>query len=118
MGAEAPLRAGDRAGQDDLDGLALFDTARAPDMFGEARQGDAAAALTGSALRTFDDPAGAAAREQADLLLHDVRRDAEAGGAADGPLLVLDGREPMPLRTALAEIDGDEAALKALRDCL
>lgn len=113
MRADAPMRPGDRAAQDDVDGTALFDAVRAPDMFG----GEAADAAAGSAIRLFDDPAEQAARAQTDVLLHDMRRDLDAGGG-NGPVLALDDGEPRPLRAVLDEIDGDEAALKALRDCL
>lgn len=108
MQADSPLRPGDRAAQADVDGLPMFDAERSPDMF-------AADAASGRAFSEFDDPDGAGAAVQAERLLHDLRAalDDEAGDLAR-----LTDADEASVRQLLDELDADEAALKAVRDCL
>jgi hypothetical protein len=116
MGADSPLRPGDRAEQADVDGLPMFDAERSPDMLDAlARDG-----ASGRVAAEFDDPMGAGAQAQADVLLHDLRRDVKLEG--DAPAreegFALDELEDVDLKSALDGLDADEAALAALRGCL
>jgi hypothetical protein len=99
------------------------------------------------AAEPFSDPVSPEAKQQADLLEHDLRADAgmpretppetpegatpkppEKDAPAEEPVHLFDlpetgfriseEGEPVSLKQALEEADADEAAAKALRDCL
>ncbi|MFA5580502.1 MAG: hypothetical protein WDA25_00955 [Paracoccaceae bacterium] len=114
MRADSPLRAGDRAEQADVDGLPMFDAERSPELFSDSADALTADAASGRAIAEFDDPDGAGAAAQTEHLLHDLRRalEDEDGGAA------LTAADETGLRQMLDELDGDEAALAAVRACL
>jgi hypothetical protein len=73
----------------------------------------------------FSDPVSPEAKEQADLLEHDLRQDAEPEAE---PVHLFDLPETgfrlseegntVSIKEALDSADADEAAAKALRDCL
>ncbi len=76
-------------------------------------------------VRDFDDPAGAAARAQAEQLMHDLRAELEAGEiegmVATGGVAQVDGDVApvlQSLRALVDEIDAEDAAVAALKGCL
>lgn len=82
----------------------------------------------------FSDPAGPEAKEQTALIEHDLRAEAEGpdekaaypSGETEhlfdlpstGFRLSEEGERPQSLKDILEQVDADEAAAKALRDCL
>lgn len=74
--------------------------------------------MSDAPLARFDNPAAQGAKDQADGLAHDLRAQLDAGELdglefAAGP----DGKAE-PVKQVLARMDDEDAALKALRDCL
>lgn len=110
------------------------------DAAAQGRAGDAAdsdgwltdAAAPQRGFADFDDPAGPAAKAQADHLLHDLRMDAELESAriADDAdpeveldtqtvdLFALNAADEPDVQAAIADIDGDDAVWKAVKGCL
>lgn len=68
-------------------------------------------------LGLFDTPDAAGPVRQADGAAHDLKSELESGGMADIAFGVRDG-EATTVAATLADIDAEDAALKALRDCL
>jgi hypothetical protein len=70
----------------------------------------------------FSDPISPEAQQQAALIEHDLQHDEKPEHLFDLPSagfrLSEEGEKPVSLKDALDEADSDEAAAKALRDCL
>jgi len=133
LGADSPLRPGDRAEQDDVDGLPMFDAARSPDMFGGAGAPDSPEAAAFAAayeaerdagrtayfrgVKRWDKPEGASSAWEAGweigarIGLHEPKRAAvlRAAALADANAGLAD---------TVAKLDADTAAIEAVKGCL
>ncbi|MBX9643378.1 MAG: hypothetical protein K2W91_04660 [Novosphingobium sp.] len=98
-------------------GMTAADVRAVVDPAGELQARIDQRADLAQASREFDDPAGPAAQALVDGMAHDVRAALDAGELGEVRFDVGDGA-PLDARSVLARLDDEEAALKALRDCL